>query len=601
MTDLWRECSAALLAKAIGELCFEGLLTPTGGSGTGGTGVDGAGVDGCGTGGYELRFDDAVYAFAARRTAFGGWVVSPGSVRRGAPGILGDDVVEPCDDVQRFVVDAFRHLRVDPATTAGFLAEVTATLAADVQLAATARPAAELAGLPRAELDGHLTGHPWLVANKGRVGFSADDLARHAPEARTPVRLPWLAVHRGLAEFRGTPELSELAVREHELDPVTAERFTEALREAGAEPSAYVWLPVHPWQLDHVVRTLWAPELAQGRIVELGEAPDWYLPTQAVRSMSNVDRADRYQVKLPLRVLNTSVYRGIPPHCTLHAPTVTQWLRGLWQADKLVGEWGAQLLGEVASVTVRHPQLSRAGDVPYQWLETLGCIWREPVAQAAGERSWSLAALLHVDRSGRPLVLEYVGDTDPAVWFAALLRVLLRPLVHFLYAYGITFNPHGENVVVVTDADHVPVRVALLDLVDDVNVSVDRVPARGLDPDAHAPVLPRKPWPVLRQYVVDALLVGVFRPLAEVFPLPAERFWGMVRGEVDAYRTRFPEVADRMDEGSLTCPEFLRYPLNGYRITLGYRDLAARPPVPRAGTVPNPLHDVAAVPPADGW
>ncbi|WP_236594381.1 IucA/IucC family protein [Saccharothrix sp. 6-C] len=581
MTDLWRECSAALLAKAIGELCFEGLLTPTGD--------------------HELRFEDAVYTFSATRTAFGGWVVRPGSVRRAASGILGDDVVEPCDDVQLFVVDAFRHLRVDPATTAGFLAEVTATLAADVALASTSRPVAELAPLPQAELDGHLTGHPWLIANKGRVGFSADDLARHSPEARTPVRLPWLAVHRGLAEFRGTSALSESSVRAHELDPVTVERFTESLREAGVDPEAYVWLPAHPWQLDHVVRTLWAPELATGRIVELGEAPDWYLPTQAIRTVSNVDSPTRYQVKLPLRVLNTSVYRGIPPHCTLAAPVVTQWLSGLWAADKLLGEWGTDLLGEVASVTVRHPQLSRAGAVPYQWLETMGCIWREPVALRPGERSWSLAALLHVDRTGRPLVLEYLGDTDPAVWFAALLRALLRPLLHVLYTYGVTFNPHGENVVVITDRDHVPVRVALLDLVDDVNVSVDRVPARGLEPDAHDPVLPRKPWPVLRQYVVDALLIGVLRPLSTLLPLPEDRFWGQVRGEVDAYRARFPELAARMDEGSLTTPTFLRYPLNSYRITLGYRDLTARPPVPQTDTLPNPLHPAAPIPPPDGW
>ncbi|WP_306749242.1 IucA/IucC family protein [Saccharothrix yanglingensis] len=591
MTDLWRECSAALLAKAIGELCFEELLAPVGGVPGGETGP----------GRYELRFDDAVYAFSASRTAFGGWAVRPGSVRRGAAGILGDDVVEPCDDVQRFVVDAFRSLRVDPATTAGFLAEVTSTLAADVALAETARPVSELVALPHAELDGHLTGHPWLIANKGRIGFSAEDAARYAPESRTPLRVPWLAVHRGLAEFRGTSSLSEAAVRAHELSPGTIERFTEALREAGADPAAYVWLPVHPWQLDHVVRTLWAPELALGRIVELGEAPDFHLPTQAIRTLSNVDSPGRYQVKLPLRVLNTSVYRGLPPHCTLAAPVVTQWLQGLWESDKLIGEWGTSLLGEVASVTVRHPGLSRAGEVPYQWLETLGCIWREPVPLRPGERSWSLAALLHVDPEGRPLVREFTGSHDPSVWFAALLRALFRPLVHFLYTYGITFNPHGENVVVITDESHLPVRVAVLDLVDDVNVSVDRVPARGPEPDTDDPVLPRKPWPVLRQYIVDALLVGVFRPLSTLVDLPADTFWGMVRGEVDAYRTRFPELADRVDEGSLTAPEFLRFPLNGYRITLGYRDLAARPPVPRTGTLPNPLHDVPPIAPRDGW
>jgi siderophore synthetase component len=585
VTDLWRECSQALLAKMIGELCFEQLLTPEPG--------------------HVLRLGDVAYTFSATRTSFDGWAVEQGSVRRSASGILGDDVVEPCDDVQQFLVDACRFMEVDPATIAGLLAEVTSTLAADVAMAATARPVAELAGLGHAELDGHLTGHPWIFANKGRIGFSAEDQARYSPEARTPMRLSWLAVHRGLAEFRGTSRLSEEAVRDQELSPSAVERFIEVLRETGVDPEAYVWLPVHPWQLDNVVRTLWAPELGSGRIVELGEGPDWYLPTQAIRTLSNVDSPARFQVKLPLRILNTSVYRGIPTHCTLAAPTTSQWLQGIWAQDKLFCEWGTELLGEVASVTVRHPQLSRAGDVPYQWLETLGCIWREPLAPRLreGERSWSLAALLHVDRSDEALVGEYVrlAGVPAQVWFAALLRALLRPLLHVLYTYGITVNPHGENVAVICDADGLPVRVAIHDLVDDVNVSVERVPERGLEPDSHDRVLPRKHWPVLRQYVVDALLVGVLRPLQRLLGLDEALFWGMVRGEVDAYRRRFPELAGRMDAGSLVGPAFTRYPLNGYRLTMGYRDLTQRPPVPSAGELPNPLHNAVSIPPSDGW
>ncbi|GDY28841.1 IucA/IucC family protein [Gandjariella thermophila] len=586
----WTSCARALLAKAIGELCFEGLLRPEPTEH-----------------GYLLRLAGAAYTFTARRTAFGGWAVDPASVRRSTAGILGDDVTEPTHDVQQFLADACRTLDLDPATMANMLAEATATLAADVIMAESARPVAALANLGHAELEGHLTGHPWLVANKGRLGFSAADLAAYAPEARTPVRLPWLAVHRGLAEFRGTPELSERVVVTHELDAPTVAGFAEALRERGHAPDAYVWLPVHPWQLDHVVRTLWAPELATGRIVELGEAPDRYLPTQAIRTMSNVDHPERYQVKLPLRILNTSVYRGIPPHCTLAAPMTTQWLRGIWSADKRLAEWGTELLGEVASVTVRHPQLSRVDGVPYQWLETLGCIWREPLSLGAGERAWALAAVLHVDRDGRPLVSEYIrrAGGDAEAWLAALLRVLLRPLVHVLYTYGITVNPHGENVLIVTGADGLPARAVVKDLVDDVNVSVEPVPERGPEPDSHDRVLPRKPWHVLRQYLVDALLVGVFRPLADLLAehhgIDREAFWGRVRGEIEAYRAHFPEVADRMTAGDLLGPTLGRYPLNSYRLLTGYGDLAQRPPVPGRGDLPNPLHDVAAVPPPDGW
>ncbi|HEU0087200.1 MAG TPA: IucA/IucC family protein [Pseudonocardiaceae bacterium] len=587
---LWDRCAAELMAKLLGELSFEQLLEPT---------------PGCGPDEYRVELPEATYLFQARRTSFDGWRVVPGSVRRSATGILGDDVLTRTDDVGQLVAD-LGQLLGDGATAAGLLAELTATLAADVTMARSAWPAAELAELGHAELEGHLTGHPWIVANKGRLGFSAQDLARYAPEARVPLRLPWLAVHRGLAEFRGTPELSEHGVLARELDAETRAAFRGELADRGADPGGYVWLPVHPWQLDHVVRTLWARELATGRISELGEGPDRYRPTQAIRTMCNVDSPGRYQVKLPLRIFNTCVYRGIPPHCTQGAPVITQWLRGLWDADEVLTELGTVLLGEVASVTVAHPVLSQVDGVPYHWLETLGCIWRESLDPLLrpGERAVPLAAVLHVDPSGRPLLSEYIHrwGGDARGWLAALLAALLRPLLHLLYTYGITVNPHGENVLVLLGADGLPARVAIKDLIDDVNVSAEPVPERGPEPDAHDQVLPRKPWPVLRQYLVDALLVGVLRPLAvllaEHHGVAEPELWGRARGEVEAYRRQHPELAARIASGDLLGPTFGRYPLNTMRLTWGYGDLTVRPATFSRGDLPNPLHTVHPLDPA---
>lgn len=444
------------------------------------------------------------------------------------------------------------------------------------------------------------------MANKGRVGFSSDDQARYAPEARSRLRLPWLAVHRGLAEFRATPALSEHAVREHELDEATRTAFASVLQSRGVDPDAYVWLPVHPWQLDHVVRTLWAPELAADRIIELGVAPDPMLPTQAIRTMSNVEHPDRFQVKLPLRILNTAVWRGIPPHCTSAAPTVTQWLRGLWDGDAELAETGAVLLGEVASVTIEHPLLSTVPGTPYTWLETLGCIWRESVDPTLrpGERAVPLAAVLHVDTAGRSLVSEYIArsGSDAQSWMADLFAALLRPLLLVLYRYGITVNPHGENVLLILDESGRPTRVAIKDLIDDVNVSVEPVAERGPEPDSHYRVLPRKPWHVLRQYLVDALLVGVFRPLARLLRenhgVAEARFWGRVRGEIEDFRRRHPELADRMAQGDLLGPTFARYPLNGDRLVqTGYAELSYRHAIAPHGELPNPLYEVTSIAP----
>ncbi|WP_432950219.1 IucA/IucC family protein [Kribbella sp. CA-253562] len=563
----WTRCSEELLAKLISQFCSEALLTPVRG---------------------RLELGSVVYTFEYVEGAFATYRVRPGSVQRTTAGILGNDESEPAVDPLQFMLDAADVLGLDGPTLAGYMAELSSTLAADVRMAETALPAAELADLHHTQLEGHLTGHPILVANKGRLGFSASDSARYTPEARTPLRLVWLAVRRGLAEFRGTPDLSEHSVVGRELGSDALDAFRSQL----ADPDSYVWLPVHPWQLDHVVRTQWSRELATGEIVVLGEGPDEYLPTQSIRTMVNVTQPGRYQVKLPLKILNTSVYRGIPIHCTLAAPMLTQWLRGLWYRDEVIQSLGAELLGEVASVTVRHPQLAAAPGIPYQWTETLGCIWRDPLEPRLrpGETAWPLAAVLHVDPTGEPLVTTYIkrSGVDPEVWISHLLSTILRPLLHLLHHYGITVNPHGENLAIICDRSGLPSRLVVKDLVDDVNLSTVPIAERGMEPDSHDRVLPRKPWQVLRQYMVDALFLGVLNPLSTL--IPDVDLWGFVRGELDLYTANNPHLATRLEATALTGETFTRYPLNGYRLTLGYTDLDTRPPIPKAGTLPNPLH-----------
>ncbi|GAA1567261.1 hypothetical protein GCM10009789_20840 [Kribbella sancticallisti] len=75
----------------------------------------------------------------------------------------------------------------------------------------------------------------------------------------------------------------------------------------------------------------------------------------------------------------------------------------------------------------------------------------------------------------------------------------------------------------------------------------------------------------------------------------------MVRGEIELYASHNPQYADRLTATGLLDETFARYPLNGYRLTLGYTDLDTRPPIPVTGRLPNPLHSVPGVPPTRPW
>ncbi|MGW7291680.1 IucA/IucC family protein [Streptomyces xiamenensis] len=560
----------------LAEFAYEGIITPE---------PDGA----AGPGAYRLKVaPGTVYRFRADRGAYGHWRVDPASLPADADPLA--FVAAAHDTVLGLSGDTLGHL----------LRELTATLSADVVLAEEALTAAELADLDYAALEGRQGGHPWLVANKGRVGFSAADAARWAPEARTPRALPWLAVHRDLARYRGVPALADPAtLYAQELPEPVRRAFTETIAGAGKDPSDYLWLPVHPWQWDETIAPLYAPQLAAGLLIELPSDGELRLPQQSIRTFLNISRPTGRSVKLPLSILNTLVWRGLPTERTLAAPAVTDWIHAVRDADPYLRETRVILLGETASVTVAHPLYDRLPQVPYQFRELLGCIWREPIGPelAAGERARTLAALLQRGRDGRALTAELVGRSGiPAdVWLKRLFAALLPPLLHFLYRYGTVFSPHGENAIVVFDEHEVPVRLAVKDFVDDVNLSAEPLPEFDGIPHEVREVLLTEPADFLPQFIHSGLFVGVFRYLAplceEQLGVSEDDFWSLVRAEILRYQQRFPELKNRFDAFELLAPRIQRLCLNRNRLHLdGYRDRAQRPHAAIDGTVANPLH-----------
>ncbi|UQA92694.1 IucA/IucC family protein [Streptomyces halobius] len=575
----WQHAARRLFAKTLAEFAYEEILTPE---------PDGTAPDG--TPRYRLPVGDTlVYRFHARRGAYGHWRVDP-------------DSITPDSDPLRFLTHAHDTvLDLSGDTTGHLIRELTATLAADTRLDAAAVSAAELADLDYADLEGHQTGHPWLVANKGRLGFSATDAAHWAPEARTPRRLPWLAAHHCLAHYRGIPGLATPdRLYGEELTPATRAAFDRAISDEGRDPADYLYLPVHPWQWDETIAPLFAPQLADRSIIALPTDNDLRLPQQSIRTFLNISRPEARTVKLPLSILNTLVWRGLPTERTLAAPAVTRWVHGVRDDDTFLrDETRVILLGETASVTVEHPVYDRLPGVPYQFKELLGCIWREPVTRHldAGERARTLAALLQTDPGGRALTAELVHRSGlaPQVWLRRLFAALLPPLLHFLYQYGTVFSPHGENAIVVFDEHDIPTRLAVKDFVDDVNTTSQPLPEHDSMPDDVRAVLLTEPPAFLTQFIHSGLFVGVFRYLAPLcedqLAVPEAEFWSLVRAEILRNHERFPGLKERHETFDLLTPHIERLCLNRNRLHVdGYRDRRDRPHAAVHGTVPNPLH-----------
>ncbi|MFC7359994.1 IucA/IucC family protein [Nocardioides astragali] len=563
-----------LVAKAIAEFAHERLLEPV---------ADGAG--------WRLDLGASAYELSARRHPLEHWVVDPASLRRTVAG-------EPAPvDAQDFVVDCNDRLGIPDHLLPVYLEEIASTLASAAwkrthhQLSSADLVHADYQAIETAMTEGH----PGFVANNGRIGFGVDDYAAYAPEAGADVHLHWLAVRRDEALLSLAAGRSEEEHYLAELGEDALTDFEKRLRDLGLDPADYLYLPVHPWQWANRISVTFAPDVARQALVSLGVVPSAHRAQQSIRTFFPVDHPERSYVKVALAIQNMGFLRGLSPAYMAATPAINDWVAELVQGD-------AELVGLGFSVLREHAAIGWTGDAyhrlpvtsPYR--KMVAALWREsPVPHLAhGERLATMASLLHRDRDSVPLVAELIecSPLEPAAWVTTYLRAYLRPLVHCLLAHDLAFMPHGENLVMVL-RDHVPVRMVMKDIGEEVAVLGDR-PLPDEVARIRAAVTPDVAALSIHTDVFDGFLRHLGAILDEAGLLPDDDFWGLVRACIAGHAADHPELAAAAATYDLLRAEFAHSCLNRLQLrnTLQMVDLTDQAEsLIFAGTLRNPAAD----------
>jgi siderophore synthetase component len=586
--ERWRSVSRALLAKMLSEFMYEEIINPKPLETN-----------------YNLNLyflplhNNITYRFKAQTRLFDSYRVLPESIERQE-----SEVWWPATDPLQFILDIHTTVGMSAATTAHLIREISNTLLADAHMhAAKENQESDLLALDFALLEGEMEGHPWITFNKGRIGFGYDDYLAYAPERKQPVNFFWVAVRRDRAEFNSVRDLAYDTLMQEELGELEIAKFQEMLAAQQVDPANYYFLPIHEWQWKNMIVPLFAEELASRAIIPLGSGSDVYLPQQSVRTFSNVSHSLKRHVKLPLNVLNTVVYRGLPKLQTVMAPRVTEWVKSIRDRDPfLQEECRLILLGELASLHYDHPYYAQLPGAPYQYKEMLGCIWRESILSKveADEHPMTMAALAHGNGTDHPFISRLISRSglSAEAWIERLFNVLLPPILHYLYRYGMIFAPHGQNAILVLK-DHIPYRLALKDFVDDVEISRHPLPELASLPPELRRVLPSKTPEELCQLVLVDLCLCQFRYLSDLleahYSYSEFLFWFQMRQAILKYQSRFPELEARFELFNLLTPSLTKLCLNRNRLfTYGYADNSERPHTTAFGQVSNALHQVDA-------
>ncbi|WP_114390588.1 IucA/IucC family protein [Notoacmeibacter marinus] len=548
------------LAKAISELAWEEVF-------------------GCSESRLELT-SGVVYTYRAVRRIWDNLDIDATTIRR--------DGDEP--DPLQFVIDARDELGMNPATEAMFLQELKNTLRQDcaIDVRWGKRTADELTDLPTDSLHAALEGHPKAVANKGRLGWGVDDLARYGPENGAPIRLEWLALDSGrVRQGRGAGIESERLLRSALGDDETGRLL------AAAGGTDRVPMPVHPWQWDHCLAQGLVADIAESRVEYLGTFGPEFVASPSLRTLVPKDGGP-YEIKLALGILNTSAWRGMPGKYIEQGAAISDWVADIVAADPVTAPF-VTVQKEVLGLWWDDPLMAHAPDAPYRWHETLGAIWRQNGEfLLPGRRVLMMAALFHEGTDNEPLAAAFARKAGLPLeeWLRRLFEVSVVPLWHILCRYGLAFIAHGQNINVVLDAN-VPVGITVKDFQGDLDlVDRDFPEAESLPPAARA-VLPRKPPAHIVHNIQTAHFVTVLRflsaGLARRELLPEDRFYALLQQVLHAYIAAHPELSDRFALFDLFKAKMPRVAINRVRFQIGYEDSAARPLPARGTDLDNPL------------
>ena len=315
------------------------------------------------------------------------------------------------------------------------------TLAARHDL--TPRPGDLLAG----ERLAATRGRPFHPTARAAAGWTAGELAAYGPMRREPLGLAWLAVRAECLRFgagAGADRLADLL-----LDAADRDRLFAASAALG---DGFCLLPVHPWQLEHVLPRTFAAELDAGLVRPIARAIGRFHPTASLRTLSSPVRGRH--VKLPLGVATLGAARLLPPRYLDNGERAERLMRALLHRDPLLRRRVSLCDEQVWCGWAGDEFGDRPGQLAAQLRRYPPGVLDDPDPIAI-----TMAALAAHEWGTLGPAID--AGLDPVAFFGALAAAFAEVGLGFL-RYGVLPELHGQNVVV-TLRDGMPERFVLRD------------------------------------------------------------------------------------------------------------------------------------------
>ncbi|MCP1182350.1 IucA/IucC family protein [Paenibacillus sp. 1781tsa1] len=288
-----------------------------------------------------------------------------------------------------------------------------------------------------------LRDRPFHPSSKAKVGFNGEDVTQYAAEFGKAIPLRWVAIRLDAVQQGCEDGLSILDV----LDDVQRGVVEAEFARKGITLYEYLPMPVHPWQLHHVILPRFTEEIKAGSIVILDVEVGDVQATSSLRSMAPSTESTR-MLKLPVSVLSLGAARYLPVVKLLNGLAGEQMLRQAVACDETLKDkvymceeqnwWG--FMPESMGLFDDYPR-HLAAQIRLYPPELL-------------DESYKVIpmAALGVNLDGHHLLTEILGDnlsSANVLEFYTSVATTFYDIVMRLFKVGVVPEIHGQNCCLV--------------------------------------------------------------------------------------------------------------------------------------------------------
>lgn len=399
---------------------------------------------------------------------------------------------------------------------------------------------------------GALEGHPFYPTWKAKPGLPPQEVTALSPEFGARVRLRITALRKEWAYVEKMPHVGSYSEWFSQNFPDLWRDWTEGLKERGKSPEGWLPLPVHGWHLDNFVRREFESEITSG--VFDPEGPEIVtLPSMSFRTMLPDTQEPRPFIKLPVAIWLTSEQRTLQAKSIHMGPRLSTLISDILAKEEDLRDT-LEIFTEELGAILRHPD---TGDEhPGRFLSV---VFRNTgaLARSDGLLPVTVAALLTASPlDERPLICELIArngqesEAAVAAFFRGYARTVIRPTLAMYLLYGIAFEAHQQNSLVLFDHSGQPRKLLIRDFGDGRSFA-PLFEERGhfLKPFTQRGILPTtfdEDISLVRSFVIDACFVCHLHEIAlcltEQYGLAGNSPWRILREETeeafDALRPR---------------------------------------------------------------